>query len=84
MLGVILMGWILGYWIWLLFTVAKCDCLVIRVPWSLELVVQIIIFASARIVLQYSVCKWEVESTGKWSKISVLFNQPHSNLVPRV
>jgi len=34
--------------------------------------------------LQYSVCKCEVESTGKWSTINVLLNQPHSNLVPRV
>jgi hypothetical protein len=40
--------------------------------------------SSARIILQYSVCKCEVESTEKWSKISVLLNQPHSNLVPRV
>jgi hypothetical protein len=34
--------------------------------------------------LQYSVCKCEVKSTGKWSNISVLFNQPHFNLVPKV
>jgi hypothetical protein len=34
--------------------------------------------------LQYSVCKCEVESTGKWSNIGVLFNQPHFNLVPKV
>jgi hypothetical protein len=34
--------------------------------------------------LQYSVCKCEVESTGKWSNIGVLFNQPHFNLVPMV
>jgi hypothetical protein len=34
--------------------------------------------------LQYSVCKCEVESIGKWSNISVLFNQPHFNLVPKV
>jgi len=33
--------------------------------------------------LQYSVCKCEVESTGKWSNIGVLFNQPHFNLVPK-
>jgi hypothetical protein len=33
--------------------------------------------------LQYSVCKCEVESTGKWSSIGVLFNQPHFNLVPK-
>jgi len=34
--------------------------------------------------LQYSVCKYEVESTGKWSNIGVLFNQLHFNLVPKV
>jgi len=34
--------------------------------------------------LQYNVCKCEVESTGKWSNIGVLFNQPHFNLVPKV
>jgi hypothetical protein len=34
--------------------------------------------------LQYSVCKCEVESTGKWSNIGILFNQPHFNLVPKV
>jgi hypothetical protein len=34
--------------------------------------------------LQYSVCKCDVESTGKWSNVSVLFNQPHFNLVPKV
>jgi len=34
--------------------------------------------------LQYSVCKCEVESTGKWSNIGVLFNQLHFNLVPKV
>jgi hypothetical protein len=34
--------------------------------------------------LQYSVCKCEVESTGKWSNIGVLFNQPRFNLVPKV
>jgi hypothetical protein len=34
--------------------------------------------------LQYSVCKCEVESTGKWSNIGVLLNQPHFNLVPKV
>jgi len=34
--------------------------------------------------LQYSVCKCEVESTGKWSNIGVLFNQPHFNLVSKV
>jgi hypothetical protein len=34
--------------------------------------------------LQYSMCKCEVESTGKWSNIGVLFNQPHFNLVPKV
>jgi hypothetical protein len=32
----------------------------------------------------YSVCKCEVKSIGKWSKVSVLLNQPYSNLVPRV
>jgi hypothetical protein len=34
--------------------------------------------------LQCSVCKCEVESTGKWSNIGVLFNQTHFNLVPKV
>jgi CRISPR/Cas system-associated endoribonuclease Cas2 len=34
--------------------------------------------------LQYSVCKCEVESTGKWSNVGVLFNQLHFNLVPKV
>jgi hypothetical protein len=34
--------------------------------------------------LQYSVCKCEVKSKGKWLKISVLFDQPHFNLVPKV
>jgi len=34
--------------------------------------------------LQYSVCKCEVDSTGKWSNIGVLFNQPHFNLVSKV
>jgi hypothetical protein len=34
--------------------------------------------------LQYSVWKYEVESTGKWSNIGVLLNQPHFNLVPKV
>jgi hypothetical protein len=34
--------------------------------------------------LQYSVCKCEVESTGKWSNMGVLFNQLHFNLVPKV
>jgi hypothetical protein len=34
--------------------------------------------------LQYSVCKCEVESTGKWSNIGILLNQPHFNLVPKV
>jgi G3E family GTPase len=34
--------------------------------------------------LQYSVCKCEVESTGKWSNVGVLFNQSHFNLVPKV
>jgi putative heme degradation protein len=34
--------------------------------------------------LQYSVCKCEVEFTGKWSNVGVLFNQPHFNLVPKV
>jgi hypothetical protein len=34
--------------------------------------------------LQYSVCKCEVDSTGKWSNIGILFNQPHFNLVPKV
>jgi len=34
--------------------------------------------------LQYSVGKCEVESTGKWSNVGVLFNQPHFNLVQKV
>jgi hypothetical protein len=34
--------------------------------------------------LQYSVCKCEVESTGKWSNVGVLFNQLYFNLVPKV
>jgi hypothetical protein len=34
--------------------------------------------------LQYSVCKCDVESIGKWSNIGVLLNQPHFNLVPKV
>jgi CRISPR/Cas system-associated endoribonuclease Cas2 len=33
--------------------------------------------------LQYSVCKCEVESTGKLSNIGVLFNQLHFNPVPK-
>jgi hypothetical protein len=45
---------------------------------------QIIILASARIVCNIAFCKCEVESTGKWSNIGVLFNQPHFNLVPKV
>jgi hypothetical protein len=41
------------------------------------------VLASARIVCNIACCKCEVE-IGKWSKVSVLLNQPHSNLVPRV
>jgi hypothetical protein len=29
-------------------------------------------------------CKCEIVSTGKWSNIGVLLNQPHFNLVPKV
>jgi hypothetical protein len=31
-----------------------------------------------------ALCKCEVDPTGKWSNIGVLFNQPHFNLVPKV
>jgi hypothetical protein len=42
------------------------------------------VLASARIVCNIAFCKCEVDLIGKWSKVSVLLNQPHSNLVPRV